>query len=129
MLDVVAPFDHKQLVPAVEFNTTDPPEQNVVGPAADIVGALGVGLTVTEIELLAALWQPDALVTLQVNVPAVVTVMFDVVAPFDHKQLVPAVEFNTTDPPEQNVVGPAAEIVGALGVGLTVTEIELLAVL
>ena len=55
MLCVVAPFDHVFPVLTDDVNVTEPPEQNVVGPPAVIVGALGVGFTVTVIALLAAL--------------------------------------------------------------------------
>jgi hypothetical protein len=48
---VVAPVDHKFPVEAEEVNTTDPPAQNVVGPPAVIVGAVGIGFTVTLITL------------------------------------------------------------------------------
>jgi hypothetical protein len=46
---VVAPFDHRLLVADDEVNTTLPPEQNVVGPPAVIVGVAGTGLTVTTV--------------------------------------------------------------------------------
>jgi hypothetical protein len=44
---VVSPVDHTFPVEAEEVNTTDPPEQNVVGPPAVIVGTVGIGFTVT----------------------------------------------------------------------------------
>ena len=44
-----------------EVNTTDPPEQNVVGaPPAPIVGVDGIGLTVTTVPALAALEHVNA---------------------------------------------------------------------
>ena len=49
MLDVVAPFDHKYVVPALDVSVTEPPAQNVVGPEAVIVGAAGSALTVTTV--------------------------------------------------------------------------------
>ena len=44
---VVAPFDQVFPVAELEVNVTEPPEQKVVGPPAEIVGVVGVGLTVT----------------------------------------------------------------------------------
>ena len=46
---VVAPFDHVFPVLADELSVTVWPEQTVVAPVAVIVGATGVGLTVTVI--------------------------------------------------------------------------------
>jgi hypothetical protein len=53
-----------------------------------------------------------------------VTVIACVVAPFDQVFPVAELEVKVTDPPEQKVVGPPAEIVGVVGVGLTVTTVE-----
>ena len=53
--------------------------------------------------------------TFTVYVPAVVTVMDCVVAPFDHKLLIGDDDVSTTFPPGQKVVGPLAEIVGVEG--------------
>jgi hypothetical protein len=55
MLDVVAPVDHKYVVPALEVKVTFPPEQNVVGPPAVIVGVAGNALTVITVANDAAL--------------------------------------------------------------------------
>ena len=44
-------------------STTLPPEQNVVGPLAVIVGVGGVGFTVTEVAELIALHAPEVTVT------------------------------------------------------------------
>ena len=49
ILDVVAPVDHKYVVPALDVSVTEPPAQNVVGPEAVIVGAAGSALTVTTV--------------------------------------------------------------------------------
>ena len=46
---VVAPFDQRFPVADEEVNTTFPPEQNVVGPPAEIVGVAGIALTVTTV--------------------------------------------------------------------------------
>jgi hypothetical protein len=53
--------------------------------------------------------------------PLCVTVIDCAVDPFDH--VLPEVldEVSVTDPPEQKVVGPLAEIVGAVGAAFTVT--------
>ena len=61
---------------------TEPPAQNVVGPLAVIVGAVGSGFTVTEVDADAE--QPFAFVTVTLYVPEEVTVMDCEVAPFDH---------------------------------------------
>jgi hypothetical protein len=53
-----------------------------------------------------------------------VTVIACVVAPFDQVFPVAELEVKVTEPPEQKVVGPPAEIVGVVGVGLTVTTVE-----
>ena len=63
MLDVVAPFDHKYVVPALEVSVTEPPAQNVVGPEAVIVGVAGKALTVTTVAADAGLKHPLAFVT------------------------------------------------------------------
>ena len=52
------------------------------------------------------------------------TVIACVVAPFDQVFPVAELEVKVTEPPEQKVVGPPAEIVGVVGVGLTVTTVE-----
>jgi hypothetical protein len=52
-----------------------------------------------------------------------VTVIACVVAPFDQVFPVAELEVKVTEPPEQKVVGPPAEIVGVVGVGLTVTVV------
>jgi hypothetical protein len=52
---VVAPFDHKYEVPALEVSVTDPPAQKVVGPPGVIVGVAGKAFTVTTVGVLAAL--------------------------------------------------------------------------
>ncbi len=52
------------------------------------------------------------------------TVIACVVAPFDQVFPVAELEVKVTEPPEQKVVGPPAEIVGVVGVGLTVTTDE-----
>ena len=63
ILDVVAPVDHKYVVPALEVSVTLPPAQKVSGPPADIVGVAGKAFTVTTVAVDEALWQPEALVT------------------------------------------------------------------
>lgn len=44
---VVAPVDQVLPLAEEEVSTTEPPVQNVVGPPAVIVGAVGSGFTVT----------------------------------------------------------------------------------
>ena len=60
---VVAPFDHVLPVALDDVKVTDPPEQKVVAPPADMVGAVGAGLTVTAIGLDVAEQFPLATVT------------------------------------------------------------------
>lgn len=55
--------------------------------------------------------------------PEAVTVIDCVVAPLDHKYEEEAGAESVTEPPEQNVVGPPAEIVGVAGAALTVTVV------
>ena len=105
---------------AEEVSTTFPPEQNVVGPPGVMVGAEGVGFTVTVVPADVADVQPPE-VTATVYVPLVETVIDCVVAPVDQTFPVADEDVKTTLPPEQNVVGPPAEIVGVAGVAFTVT--------
>ena len=66
MLCVVAPVDHKYVVPALDVSVTLPPAQKVVGPEAVIVGAAGKLLTVTITGSEAGLSHPFEFVTLTV---------------------------------------------------------------
>jgi hypothetical protein len=119
---VVAPLDQTLLVAEDDVRTTDPPEQNVVGPPAEIEGVVGSGVTVTAIADDGAEVQLP-FVTATVYEPEAVTVMDCVVAPVDQMLPVAAEEVRVTDPPEQNVVGPPAVIVGVAGVVFTVTTV------
>ena len=62
---------------------------------------------------------PLASVTVTVLFPTVFALMDDVVAPVLHNQLFPVEAVRVTDPPAQNVVGPALLMVG-VGNELTV---------
>ena len=108
---------------AEEPRTTLPPAQKVVDPTGVIVGTAGVGFTVTLIVFETAEVQPNAMMAV-VNAPEVVTtsVWF---APEVGDQLFPAAldEVSVTLPPEQNVVGPPAEMIGVAGTGFTVTVV------
>jgi hypothetical protein len=53
--------------------------------------------------------------------PDCVTLIEDVIAPFDQRYVEPALAVSVTDPPLQKVVGPEALIV-ASGLVLTVTD-------
>ena len=55
--------------------------------------------------------------------PAFVTSIDCVVAPFDQRYDAPALAVSVTEPPAQNVVGPDAEIVGIAGLAFTVTPV------
>ena len=64
MIDcVIAPFDHVFPEALDDVKVTDPPEQNVVAPPADIVGVEGNGLTVTVSRLDVAVHDPFVLLT------------------------------------------------------------------
>jgi hypothetical protein len=80
------------------------------------------GFTVTVVPADAKDAQPPV-VLVTVYVPEVETVIVCVVAPFDQVFPVAEDEVKTTDPPAQKVSGPPAEIVGAVGIGFTVTVI------
>ena len=58
---VVAPFDHRYVLPALAVSVTLPPAQNVVAPL-DVMVAAGAGLTVTTVAA-EVLLQPLAFVT------------------------------------------------------------------
>ncbi|MNY19287.1 hypothetical protein D3C86_1527120 [compost metagenome] len=60
---VVAPLDHKYVVPVLAVKVTEPPAQKVNGPPAVMVGAAGAALTVTVVVALAGLRHPAGLVT------------------------------------------------------------------
>ena len=105
-----------------EVKTTDPPSQKVVDPPAEIIGVAGVRFTLTN----CGADDPDEqpLVTIAtVYVPEDETVMDCVVAPVDQTLFVKDEEVNTTELPEQNVVGPPAVMVGTDGVGFTVITV------
>jgi hypothetical protein len=63
ILAVVAPVDHKYVVPALEVSVTLPPAQKVVELPAEIVGVAGKAFTTTTVAADTALWHPAALVT------------------------------------------------------------------
>jgi hypothetical protein len=107
----------------VEVKLTLPPVQKVVGPEGVIVGVEGSGFTVTVMAFEGAELQPPLLTTTE-YVPLVVTEIDWVVAPPGVQiLLVGLLLFKVTLPPAQNVVGPAAVIVGVAGTGLTVTTV------
>ena len=60
---VVALFDQVFPVEALELRVTEPPAQNVVAEPAEIIGAVGIGFTVTVVAALEAEVQPFASVT------------------------------------------------------------------
>ena len=60
----VSPVDQELPVAELEVKVTEPPEQKVVGPLAEIVGVEGVGLIVTVVAFEAAEVHPlDVVVT------------------------------------------------------------------
>jgi hypothetical protein len=117
---VVAPFDQTLFDGEEDVSTTLLPEQNVVGPPAEIVGTDGIGFTVTTVAVDGADVQPpDVFVT--VYVPEADTVIDGVTSPVDQRRLPGGEAVSVTLPPAQKVVGPSAVTVGAAGVGFTVT--------
>jgi hypothetical protein len=120
---VVSPVDQRFPLEAEDVNTTELPEQKVVGPLAVIVGTDGIGLTVTVVGEAAGVVHPNPLVTVKEYDPEVVTVIDWVVSLVDQRFPVVEEEVSTTEPPAQKVVGPPAVIVGTEGFGLTVTAV------
>jgi hypothetical protein len=49
ILAVVAPVDHKYVVPALDVSVTLPPAQKVSGPPAVMVGVAGKAFTTTTV--------------------------------------------------------------------------------
>lgn len=116
MLCVVAPVLHVLPVDTLDVRTTLPPEQNVVGPPAVTVGE-GFGFTVTvtggDVTL--------HVLSVNVKVPELETVIEGVVAPLLHSTLPVILLVKVTVPPWQNVVGPLAVIIGLAVFTLTTT--------
>ena len=102
-----------------EVKTTEPPEQNVVGPLVVIVGTVGKAFTVTLVAVEVVEHKP--LVTVTEYDPEAKTVIACVVSPVDQRLSIVEDEVKITESPAQKVVGPPAEIVGVAGVGFTVT--------
>ena len=132
MIDCVCnPFDHKYVAPELAVNTTDPPEQNVVAPAA-VKEAVTPGLTV--IDAVVAAVQPLAFVIVYVIVaePAVTPVTTPVVltvatAVLLDDQVPPVVELaNGVVVPGHILNVPV--IAATTGVGLTVIDAVVAAV-
>lgn len=119
---VVAPVDQRLPVACEDVSVTEPPEQNEVGPLAEIVGAVGLAFTVT-IVAAEVVEQPLPFVYVTVYEPLAVTLIDCVVAPVDQRLPVACDDVKVTEPPVQNVVDPLAEIVGADGFALTVTTV------
>lgn len=117
---VVSPVDHKLPPVDDDVNVTEEPAQMDSVVPVTIVGAGGVGFTVTVFGADVPELHPFV-ITCTRNVPEVLTVMDCVVAPFDQKLLLGEDEVNTTEPPEQNVVEPLAVMVGTEGIVFTTT--------
>jgi len=99
-----------------------PPAQKVPVFPVSMVGVGGNVLTVIGCPTDDPDEQPFV-TTATVYVPEVETVMDCVVAPVDQTLFVKDEEVNTTELPEQNVVGPPAVMVGTDGVGFTVITV------
>ena len=63
ILCVVAPVDHRYVVPVLEVSVTLPPSQNVVELPAVIAGCVGNAFTVTTVFADATLSHPEAFLT------------------------------------------------------------------
>ena len=102
-----------QMLPlAVELESvTLPPAQKVSGPLAWMLGWAGTGFTVTTTGWLTWLVQPWATVR-RLKLPELLTVMLLLVCPLLQRPAEGAE--SVTLPPWQKVVGPPAEIVGAV---------------
>ena len=117
---VFSPVDHKLPPVDDEVNVTEEPAQMDSVVPVTIVGAGGVGLTVTVLGADDPELHPFV-ITCTRKVPELLTVMDCVVAPFDQKLLLAEDEVSTTEPPAQNVVGPLAVMVGTAGMVFTTT--------
>ena len=108
---------------AFDVKTTEPPEQNDIGPLAVITGAGGGVDAVTVTGLLVAV-HPFAVAFVPVTIDDDETDMVEVVAPVDQVILLGIVEVKFTDPPTQKEVGPDAVITGVVAFGYCDTVIE-----
>ena len=108
---VVSPVDQVLSLAEEEVSITEPPEQNVVGPLAVMVGTGMVEPIVTTVGREVREGQPPTLVA-TVYEPAELTVMEGVVSPVDQRLFVGSDEVRITLPPVQKVVGPLAEMTG-----------------
>ena len=106
-----------------EVKVTVPPTQNVVGPFALIIGAVGFVSTVISTGSEVA-EQPATLVTVTVYKPAFeTTIELEVSLAWLHKLFVLLLLKRVTLLPWQNVVGPNAFIEGCTGFSSTTTLI------
>ena len=103
--------------------TTESPWQNVVGRLAVIVGADGVGFTVTTTALETADEHPFATTYPEIVPLLRTTTLETLVAPVLQFMPVPVLDVMRRLSPEQNVVAPEADRVGVAGMELTKTEI------
>jgi len=115
MLCVFAAFDHI-LLDALDVNTTESPEQNTIGPFAEITGA-GGGVDVVTVTGLLVATHPFAVVFVTVITDEEETLIVEVVAPVDQVIFVDTDEVKFTEPPIQKEVGPDAEIIGVTAFG------------
>ena len=95
--------------------TTESPWQNVVGRLAVIVGADGVGFTVTTTALETAEEHPFATTYPEIVPLLRTTTLETLVAPVLQFMPVPVLDVMRRLSPEQNVVAPEADRVGAVG--------------
>lgn len=115
------PLDHKLFEAYDEVSVTLPPEQKEVGPFALIIGAAGIGFTVTTVGDEEGDTQPFPSVTVTEYEPAEETDIDCVNSPVDH--IFPPVEedVNVTEEPAQIDSVVPVTIVGAGGNEFTVT--------
>ena len=113
---VVAPVLHEYVPIPEAFSVTEPPLQNVVGPAGVMV-AVGKGFTVTAC---VAVCVPQLLVEVTVYVPLVFTEIALPLVPVLHEYVLPPDAVNVTLLPWQKVVLPLGVIV-AVGGGVMFT--------
>jgi len=114
---VVSPLLHKFPTCSLDDSVILFPWQNVVGPLDVIVGADGIGITVTVTVDEAVLSHPFVSVNLTENVPLLSAVIELLVEPSLHKLPLGSLEVKVTLPPEQKVVAPLVVTTGVGGTG------------
>ena len=106
---VVSPVFHNQVLPVAAVRFTELPAQKPVGPLAEILLEGDAFTVIKTLEDEAE--HPLASVTVTDLLIPVLTVTICEISPVFQSQLLPTLAVRFTDPPEQKVVGPFAEMV------------------